>query len=95
MNEHDISGQSTCNTEGSDLLLPSWKMYHNFMKVDLSCSVKKYCSSLAWLDKDRILDFVLVFSELLCTAKEMKDCNYKKIFIKPPKLTLHALRKMR
>ena len=69
--------------------------YHGFVS-----SIKKYCSSLALLDGDKIAlcdrdcrdedgdmvnvcqaDFFVAFLEMLLTAKEVKDHDYKKIFI--------------
>ena len=76
----------------------------------LLCSIKEYCSSLAHLDEDKIRlhcrgedgDLVNVcyadvfaFLEMLRTAKEVKNHNYKKIFIQATEVDSPCPRKMR
>ena len=74
-------------------------------------SIKKYRSSLAHLDEDKIrfryrgedgADMVNVcqsdvfaFSGMLRTAKEVKDCDYKKILIQAAEIDSPYPRKMR
>ena len=81
------------------------KFFASFLLENVSydgfvSSIKKYCSSLALLDEDKITlsyrdcrdedgdmvnvcqaDFFVAFLEMLLTAKEVKDHDYKKIFI--------------
>ena len=81
------------------------KFFASFLLENVSyggfvSSIKRYCSSLALLDEDKITltycdcrdedgdmvnvcqaDFFVAFLELLLTAKEVKDHDYKKIFI--------------
>ena len=76
----------------------------------LLCSIKKYCSSLAHLAEDKIRlryrdedgDMVNVcqadvfaFSEMLRTAKDVKDCDYKKIFFQATEIDSPCPHKMR
>ena len=92
--------------EGSDLLLSSWKMY----RMKGLCSIEKYCSSLAHIDEDKIRlpycdedgdivnviqEDVFAFSEMLRNTKEMKDRDYKKIFIQATEIDSPCPRKMR
>jgi len=76
----------------------------------LVSSIRKNCSSLAHLDVDKIRlhycdedgDMVNVCqadlfacSEMLRTEKEVKDCNYKKIFIQANEIDSPCPRKMK
>ena len=70
----------------------------------LVSSIRKNCCSLAHLDADkiRLRNMVNVceadlfaFSEMLCTAKQVKDRNYKKIFIQANEIDSPCPHKMK
>ena len=66
----------------------------------LASSIRKNCSSLAHLDAYKIrLRYreadLFSFSEMLRTAKELKDRDYKKIFIQANEIDSPCPRKMK
>ena len=95
------------------------KFFASFLLENVSydgfvSSIKKYCSSLALLDEDKITlcdrdcrdedgdmmnvcqaDFFVAFLEMLLTAKEVKDHDYKKIFIQASEVDSACPCKMR
>ena len=85
-------------------------LLENVSYDSLVSSIRKNCSSLAHLDADNIRlryrdedgDMVNVcqadlfaFSEMLRTAKEVKDRDYKKIFIQANEIDSPCPRKMK
>ena len=86
------------------------KFFASFLLENVSyggfvSSIKKYCSSLALLDEDKItlthgeclsnIFFLAFLQMLLNTAKEVKDQDYKKTFIQANEVDSACPYKMR